>query len=163
MSASAAIADSPVQRLRAQAAPLPQLANAYAGEVTPLQAWEFLVANPDAVLVDVRTVPEWQFTGQPDPQGRFTLLSIGWKLYPQMNVNPEFARDLRAAGATEATPLFFICRTGGRSLDAAIAMTEAGFRHCFNVSEGFEGEANEAGHRGERFGWKASRLPWRQA
>ena len=38
----------------------------YGGDVTPEQAWKILSENPDAILVDVRTQPEWIFVGVPD-------------------------------------------------------------------------------------------------
>ena len=56
----------------------------------------------------------------------------------------------------------FICRSGGRSRMAAIEMTSHGFKNCFNVSGGFEGDHNAEGHRGTVDGWKFSKLPWKQ-
>ena len=38
----------------------------YAGDLSPREAWEMLEATGDAILVDVRTLPEWQFVGLPD-------------------------------------------------------------------------------------------------
>ena len=38
----------------------------YAGDISPRQAWEMLQSDPKAVLVDVRTPPEWAYVGQPD-------------------------------------------------------------------------------------------------
>ena len=47
----------------------------YAGDITPQQAWDLLVEDQDAVLVDVRTEREWQVIGVPDTTsiGRRTL------------------------------------------------------------------------------------------
>jgi rhodanese-related sulfurtransferase len=59
--------------------------------------------------------------------------------------------------------LFFICRSGSRSLAAAKAMTAAGYRACHNVTEGFEGPLDDARHRGILLGWKAIGLPWQQS
>jgi rhodanese-related sulfurtransferase len=58
--------------------------------------------------------------------------------------------------------VFLLCRSGARSRAAAIALTEAGFRQAFNISDGFEGDADQDGHRCNRNGWKAENLPWRQ-
>ena len=44
----------------------------------------------------------------------------------------------------------------------AQAARDAGFRHVYNVADGFEGHLDPDGHRGQAGGWKASGLPWRQ-
>jgi rhodanese-related sulfurtransferase len=59
--------------------------------------------------------------------------------------------------------VFLICRSGARSRAAAIALTGAGFSHAYNVAGGFEGDADGAGHRSNKNGWKAAELPWRQS
>lgn len=135
----------------------------YAGDLTPEEAYEFLGEHP-AYLVDVRTVPEWQFTGVPDVSStQSKLATISWKLYPDFSLNQKFAEQVAALpGLSKETPLVFICRTGGRSLDAAIAMTAAGYATCYNISEGFEGEPDAHAHRGTLQGWKAKKLPWKQ-
>jgi len=58
--------------------------------------------------------------------------------------------------------LFFICRSGSRSLAAAKAMAAAGYRACHNVAGGFEGPLDDERHRGYAEGWKAAGLPWLQ-
>ena len=42
------------------------------------------------------------------------------------------------------------------------AMTAAGYRRCYNVAEGFEGNPDTERHRGKTGGWKAAGLPWVQ-
>ncbi len=135
----------------------------YAGEISPESAFAFIKVNP-SVIVDVRTAAEWQFVGVPDlSETPSKLLTISWKLYPNFAQNPQFADAISADPAiNEDTPLFFLCRSGGRSLDAAVAMTALGYRYSFNISGGFEGEIDESGQRGKLHGWKAARLPWRQ-
>ena len=49
-----------------------------------------------------------------------------------------------------------------RSKAAAKALTAAGFQACYNILEGFEGNADNDGHRGNVGGWKHAGLPWRQ-
>jgi rhodanese-related sulfurtransferase len=122
-----------------------------------------LRGDPRAVLVDVRTKPEWEFVGVPvlDELGRQTLF-IPWQIYPAMQVNDRFGDDLLAAGVDKSAPVLFICRSGARSRSAAIAATAAGFRACYNVSGGFEGPHDQARHRGAVDGWKARGLPWTQ-
>jgi rhodanese-related sulfurtransferase len=132
-------------------------------DVPPIRAWEALRSDPEAQLVDVRTDPEWAFVGLPDlsEAGKEPVL-IPWQVYPAMQVNSGFIDHLRQAGLGPESKLYFICRTGGRSLAAARAAEAAGFAHAFNVSDGFEGPPDAEGHRGTAAGWKAEGLPWRQ-
>ena len=77
-------------------------------------------------------------------------------------VNPDFLAQVRALDAGEDAPILLLCRSGVRSRNAALVLTEAGFRRCYNVSDGFEGGHDGNGHRGTVAGWKASGLPWAQ-
>jgi len=63
---------------------------------------------------------------------------------------------------TPANKIYFLCRSGVRSLAAAKAAQEAGYAHVYNITDGFEGPVDATGHRGTVSGWKASELPWRQ-
>lgn len=135
----------------------------YCGDAAPKQAWEILQQNPDAVLVDVRTQPEWVFVGVPD------LSSIGkraafipWQMFPSMQVNGEFTKQFQAAGAKPDAPVLLLCRSGARSRAAAIALTQAGFARAYNIAGGFEGPHDGQKHRGAKDGWKADGLPWIQ-
>ena len=136
----------------------------YAGDMSPKEAWELLVKEPGAQLVDVRTQPEWSFVGVPDlaSVGRKTVL-LSWQVYPQMAVDPDFAIKLKAKLPRDvAAPLLFLCRSGARSRAAAQAMTATGYSRCYNVAGGFEGDKDSASHRGRIGGWKAENLPWVQ-
>jgi rhodanese-related sulfurtransferase len=132
-------------------------------DVEPGKAWEALKTSPEAQLCDVRTDAEWNFVGIPDLHeiGRETVL-IPWQLYPTMQRNGGFVEHLREAGLTPETPIYFICRSGARSLAAAEAASAAGFAKVYNVADGFEGPLDPEGHRGQVGGWKAEGLPWRQ-
>jgi len=140
----------------------------YAGDLESSQAWDLLVKDPAAQIIDVRTVAEWNFVGLPDlaPLGRM-LHRIEWQAYPAMQINPNFVADaseaVAAAGAGPDTPLLFLCRSGARSRAAAMAMTYAGFKKAFNIIGGFEGDLDSQGQRGRTNGWKAAGLPWRQS
>lgn len=132
-------------------------------DVAPEQAWEALQADPEAHLVDVRTDAEWTFVGIPDlREAGKRALTIPWQVYPSMQVNGQFVDQLKATGLTPAHKIYFLCRSGARSLAAAQAAQAAGFPAVFNVAHGFEGPPGPDGHRGEIAGWKASGLPWRQ-
>jgi rhodanese-related sulfurtransferase len=131
--------------------------------VSPTQTWEALISDPKAQLVDVRTDAEWNFVGLPDLQeaGKEILL-IPWQMYPTMVQNPEFPAALARAGLTPENEVYFLCRSGARSMAAAQAAQAAGFPNVFNVADGFEGPTDADGHRGNDAGWKAEDLPWRQ-
>ncbi|MDA1100900.1 MAG: rhodanese-like domain-containing protein [Proteobacteria bacterium] len=135
----------------------------YAGDVDVTETWRRLSEDPQAVLIDVRTTAEWNFVGLPD------LSSLGkqvqrneWKAFPSMDRNPGFQRDMEQTGVAKDAAVFLICRSGQRSRDAAIQLTAAGYKNCYNVAGGFEGDKDAAGHRGTVGGWKFAGLPWSQ-
>jgi rhodanese-related sulfurtransferase len=141
--------------------------NAYAGDVPVDDAYRMLEADGKAIMVDVRTEPEWQYVGAPDLSGiGKDIVFLSWQVYPSMQVIPGYverlSETLRKRGADETTPVLFLCRSGVRSRSAAIAMTQAGWSHCYNISDGFEGPMDPDRHRGRVRGWKAEGLPWRQ-
>lgn len=141
----------------------------YAGDLTPMEAWDLLVAEEGAVLVDVRTDAEWRYVGVPDtaslpaPHGSRTA-QIEWVSYPSGVRNLSFLDELAALGLTPGAgrPVVFLCRSGVRSVAAATAATAAGLGPSYNVLEGFEGDVGPDGHRNHG-GWRAAGLPWRQA
>lgn len=138
-------------------------------QTTPTTAYEELRDNPDSALVDVRTVAEWTFVGLPDLQetGR-QLATVEWVGFPAMAPNPAFYDQLvQTFGRELPGTLFFICRSGARSLAAARLVAEraaqaGGHIRCVNVREGFEGDLDPEGRRGRLNGWKQAGLPWRQ-
>lgn len=132
----------------------------YRGDLPPAEAYERLRQNPNAVLIDVRTQPEWTFVGLPQVE---RLLRISWQVYPHMEVNSRFADEVKAMGLSPDTEILCICRSGARSSSAATALTHAGFSNCWNVAQGFEGDKNAEGRRGLANGWKAAGLPWVQS
>lgn len=139
----------------------------YAGDVTAPYAYTALSSN--AVIVDVRTIAEWNFVGLPalSPE---QLVVCEWQGYPDMQRNPEFVAKVseeilarsNAEAPADAPEVYFLCRSGARSRSAAMAMTQAGFPKCFNIQNGFEGDPDADGHRGIVNGWKVDGLPWRQ-
>lgn len=139
----------------------------YAGDVLATDAYALLVGDESSVLIDVRTKAEWAFVGAPDLQalGK-TPFFLEWQTYPAMEVEANFAGRLEAllksAGVEPGAPLVFLCRSGARSRHAAVAMTNAGWAPCFNVSDGFEGLLDGSRRRGGVGGWKAGGLPWAQ-
>lgn len=135
----------------------------YAGDITPLEAWKLLTDNPEAVLVDVRTDAEWRFVGVPDLSslGR-DVVFIEWNKSNGQHNNDFLAelQDQLPAGDADR-PVVFLCRSGNRSIGAAEVATAAGIAPSFNVLDGFEGQLDARGHRGDS-GWRALGLPWKQ-
>ena len=136
----------------------------YAGDIKSSDAYEILKNEQNSFLIDVRTLPEWQFSGVPDlsPIGK-EVHTISWMMYPRMEMNNNFASQVEAMIPDKKAKLFFVCKVGGRSLDAAMTMTRFGYENCYNIANGFEGDLNEHNQRGKTSGWKASGLPWEQS
>ena len=134
----------------------------YAGDVTPEQAWAALRDEPGAVLVDVRTRAEWSYVGLPDlgPIGKEVVL-VEWQSFPDGRVNDGFVGELEAAGIGKEQSVYFLCRSGVRSVSAAEAATAAGWSESRNVLDGFEGPHDARRHRTVS-GWKVAGLPWVQ-
>ena len=138
-------------------------------EVDPAEAYRLLESEPETALIDVRTQAEWAFVGVPDLSalGR-PFWPIEWVAFPSMAQNPAFIDELAArTDGKRPARVFFICRSGTRSMAAAqlvaAALAEQGVAaHCTNVAEGFEGDLDRDGHRGRVNGWKMRGLPWRQ-
>jgi rhodanese-related sulfurtransferase len=127
----------------------------YAGCLTPSEAYQALQLTPAAKLVDVRSRPELDLVGKIPG-----ALHIEWSFYPDWKPNPDFSAQL-ATQVDKESLVLFICRTGGRSNNAATAAAQAGFSESYNVLEGFEGEADPGTkQRGKINGWKVAGLPW---
>jgi len=132
-------------------------------DVPAREVWQALESDPKVKLVDVRTTAEWNFVGLPD----LTALGkkpvkIEWQVYPSMTVDPDFMHKLRVEGVKPGDKVYFLCRSGARSLAAARLAAENGYAEVFNIADGFEGPKDAAGHRGNVAGWKQSGLPWSQ-
>ena len=128
----------------------------YAGDITPQDAWAKL--EDGAILVDVRTEGEWAHIGIPDTKATENdPLFIQWT-FPGGIPNPDFVEQLKQQAPEDTrVELLFLCRSGQRSIAAAIAATQAGFT-AYNVLEGFEGEPDRYGERTVN-GWKNRGLP----
>lgn len=138
-------------------------------ETSPLKAWESLARDADAVLVDVRTRAEWYFVGGPNLESiNKQVIRLEWRNFPDKVINPVFAEELASILGDEFEgTIYFICRSGARSLLAAqaVALAANGIDHemnCVNVAEGFEGDPDDDQRRGNLNGWKKRELPWRQ-
>jgi rhodanese-related sulfurtransferase len=94
------------------------------GDVSPAEAYQRLMNNPAAVLIDVRTQPEWVFVGVPAVE---RLIRLSWQVYPSMQVNAGFVGEVEQLGLAKDTEILCICRSGARSAAAASALAQAGY------------------------------------
>jgi rhodanese-related sulfurtransferase len=87
---------------------------------------------------------------------------IEWNTYPSGQRNPQFIEQLHARVAKTEAPVMFLCRSGARSHQAAMAATQAGYPNSYNILEGFEGDKDAQGRRNTLGGWRVAGLPWVQ-
>ncbi len=134
-------------------APLPGQGG-YAGDV-PVQLAYRWWQEGQAHLVDIRSNAERAWVGFiPDVPG------IEWKVWPGMQVNPQFDEQLQAA-VPAGSKVLLLCRSGLRSVPAAQRAQALGYK-AYNILEGFEGDPDTDAHRGNKGGWRYRGLPWRQ-
>ncbi len=126
--------------------------------LNPKDAWQRLQSCPGALLIDVRDAIEYTFVGHP-----LGSVNVPWKLAPQWQPNPNFLRQVKELAPEADRPIFLLCRSGQRSLDAAKALAAAGYRNLTNIEEGFEGALDADRHRGSLGGWRFHGLPWEQS
>ena len=129
-------------------------ADGYAGNVPPELAWQWL-QNGEAVLVDVRTDAEREWVGKVPG-----AIAVAWKQWPGMALNASFDAQLLAA-VPKGRKVVLLCRSGVRSVVAAQCATSLGFQ-AYNILEGFEGDVDGGGQRGNLGGWRLRGLPWHQ-
>ena len=146
---------SDIDRIRQAAAERArQMKLPYAGALLPAEAHALMQAG--AKLVDVRTRAELDWVGRVPGAAL-----VEWNSYPDGRTNPQFLEQL-AGVAQKDEPVLFLCRSGNRSHFAANVATQGGWRECYNILEGFEGDPDDKAQRGKRGGWRMHGLPWRQ-
>lgn len=138
-----------IARQRANELKLP-----YSGALLPQEANALMSAG--AKLVDVRTKAELEWVGRVPG-----AIAVEWNTWPGGKPNPDFIVQLQSLAAKDV-PVMFLCRSGGRSHNAAIAAAQAGYAEVYNVLQGFEGDKGPEGHRNTLGGWRLAGLPWVQ-
>jgi rhodanese-related sulfurtransferase len=123
-------------------------------ELSPPQAYHRLLADKSAVLLDVRSRFEYEYVGHPE-----TAINVAWQELPEWKVDPGFVDKVRQA--LEALPDRAVPPEQILIL-AARKLAENGFVSVINIAEGFEGDLDAKGQRGNLNGWRYHRLPWRQ-
>lgn len=131
--------------------------------ITPQEAHAFLQANPDAILLDVRTTMEFEYIGHPLGAVHVPLMEA-----PAWTTDPDFVEKVgeklmgENAPDPKQRPILALCRSGKRSEAAANQLIEAGYQSVYNIVEGFEGDRDDNKHRGTINGWRFHQLPWEQ-
>lgn len=128
----------------------------YEGALLPQEAYIILSEAPGVKLVDVRTRAEIDWVGHIPG-----ATHIEWMSYPGMHLNAHFINQLQQQVDRESL-VMFICRSGHRSHNAAMAAISAGYTECYNILEGFEGDRDASSRRGNLNGWRHACLPWEQ-
>ncbi len=126
--------------------------------LAPKAAWALLQENPEALLIDVRSLAEYAFVGHPTG-----AICIPWKDYPDWQLNQQFIEQVKQVATNPDAPVLLLCRSGQRSAEAAHVLANAGYAKAINVSEGFEGPLDENKQRGHIAGWRFHDLPWEQS
>ena len=111
--------------------------------IKALDAFDILTKKYNSHLIDTRSDLEWKTTGIPD------LLSINKETY-LINWGPvldySFLEEYKKFLFTrfnQKDSLFFICRSGTRSLMAAQFAIKFGFNNSFNIYDGFDNENDQ--------------------
>ncbi len=109
------------------------------GNVSWPDSFASLGEEKEAYLIDVRTKEEWKETGIADLGEKNNQVKlISWMLLePFTHINNNFLIELMKEIENKQAKLYFVCRSGGRSLKAAEAAANAGFKNCFNLKDGF--------------------------
>ena len=108
-----------------------------------LDAFNFLSKNLNSHLIDTRSDLEWKITGVPDLSSinKETNL-INWGPVLDKNFLENYQKFLLNSFNQEDS-LFFICRSGSRSLMATQLAIELGFNNSFNIYAGFDNESDQ--------------------
>ena len=134
--------------------------------ISSKDAYTHLINHENSYLVDVRSKPEWHFDGIPDLSKCINnLILIEWVILPYMKKNDNFLDEIiKKLKIKNNNIIFFICRSGIRSFEAAeavkIFLNDTGYNiHCLNVVDGFNKD-NDLMSSGDLKGWKKEGLPW---
>tara|TARA_A100001011_G_scaffold177726_1_gene186475 strand:- start:1588 stop:1965 length:378 start_codon:yes stop_codon:yes gene_type:complete len=104
----------------------------------------FIANNSNVELLDVRTQQEWDNVGKPDGEKlglktHFITISRG----PDGKINKSFLEKIKK-NVNKEKKLLIMCQAGGRSLLASQILFQENYE-CINITDGFEGNADEAG------------------
>ena len=112
-------------------------------KIKAIEAFDFLSKKINSHLIDTRSDIEWKTTGIPDLSSinKETYL-INWGPVLDQTFFEQYKKFLLIS-FNQNDSLFFICRSGSRSLMAAKCAIEFGFKNCFNIFDGFDNENDQ--------------------
>ena len=106
---------------------------------------KFIENNPNTVLLDVRTVDEWNTVGKPDTK------KLGIKsLFITISQDPSFLENVKK-NIDKKDQVLVMCAAGGRSIIASNLLANEGY-YTLNISDGCSGNGQDPG-------WKNLGLP----
>lgn len=126
--------------------------------VSPIEAYDVLQNDSHAVLIDTRTLIEFSFVGHP-----VGAVHVPLKRPPNWENFPDFVEQVEKQLTSTSTAIVLMCRSGARSMEAAILLDAAGYQNLYNMDEGFEGDKDDNQHRSTLGGWRFHQLPWEQS
>ncbi len=138
--------------------------------VTAKEAGDAMMADPEIILLDVRTIPEVAFVGAPNKAYNVPFLRLITATGPEdlegsleMVPNEDFVagveRVVKSLGKDKSSKIFVMCRSGGRSAAAVNVLHKQGYSQVYSVVDGFEGASDKLGRRTVN-GWKNSGHDW---
>ncbi len=137
--------------------------------LTSQEAYERWQADPNVIILDVRTPEEYLFVGHPPMAWKVPIIaqSYEWNVeagkFP-MQLLEDFVERVSQVATPERT-ILAMCRSGGRSAMAVNLLAQAGFKNVYNIVDGMEGDVNgdsESVAQSEHpaSGWKNTGCPW---
>lgn len=126
--------------------------------VSPIEAYDVLQNDSHSVLIDTRTLIEFSFVGHP-----VGAVHVPLKRPPNWENFPDFVEQVEKQLTSTSTAIVLMCRSGARSMEAAILLDAAGYQNLYNMDEGFEGDKDDNQHRSTLGGWRFHQLPWEQS
>lgn len=118
-------------------------------QITSAEAWQLLLDDEKAVLIDVRTETEWRTIGVPDTTevGRPARF-VAWN--DEEGTPNAYFMDLATNDIDPDAPILLLCRSGARSNAAAELLIRSGYSQAMNIAGGFESPQDPSA------GWKAT-------
>ena len=115
--------------------------------ITSVECLQKLKDNENTYLVDVRTPEEFKNDGFSDLSSINKILHKITIVNSDGSLNPNFLSEFSDLNFNKDSEIYFICRSGARSMRAAALVADLGYQYLYNVEDGFT------------LGWKPMGLP----
>jgi rhodanese-related sulfurtransferase len=164
-------ATAPATALEKKPAEIPKKKQTTLGlYVTAKKAYAMWQKDPNKIkILDVRTPQEYEFVGHAPMAVNIPYEFMTYKWNPKkksyaMKVNRKFVREVKKK-FKRADTILVMCRSGSRSAMAVNRLAKAGYKHVYNIVDGFEGDMIKNPQNpnvGKRMknGWRNSGAPW---